>query len=76
MHKIKIVIGLVIQVVGTLIYSFGYAQNPLEITGLTLTSERAIHKSACEYSKTDTFSYDLKIAYAENNKPKFYYTNW
>ena len=75
MHKIKIVIGLVIQVVGTLIYSFGYAQNPLEITDLTLASERAIHKSACEYSKTDTFSYDLKIAYAENNKPKFYYTN-
>ncbi|MFC2126367.1 hypothetical protein ACFLU5_16365 [Bacteroidota bacterium] len=58
-----------------MIYSFGFAQNPFEITDLTLASERAIHRSTFEYSKTDTFSYDLRIAYTENNKPKFYYTD-
>lgn len=74
MNKIKKIIKLIILIVGILVCSIGFAQNSLEITDLTVASERAIDKTAFEYLKTGTFSYDLKIAFTENDKPKFYFT--
>ncbi len=67
-------IRFIILVLGVLFNSFGFAQDPFETSGLSFVSEQIILQSASEYSKTDTFSYDLKIAFAENDKPKFYYS--
>ncbi len=51
-----------------------FSQIKLEINNLNYAAERSIHQSAFEYSKTDTFSYDVKITFTGNDTPKFYYT--
>jgi len=67
-------IRLMILIAGIWVYSFGFAQVSLEMNDFTIASEQAIHQSVSSYSKTDTFSYDLKIAFGEHGNPKFYYT--
>ena len=67
-------IRFMILVAGVLLYSFGFAQAPFETADLSFASEQIIFQSASEYSKTDTFSYDLTLAFDEEDKPKFYYS--
>ncbi len=64
----------IILVLGVLFYSFGFGQDPFETSDLSFASEQIIFQSASEYAKTDTFSYDLKLAFGEEDKPKFYYS--
>ena len=51
-----------------------FAQKKLEINDFIIEDQKVINESAFEFSKTDTFSYDLKIVYSGNDRPKFYYT--
>ena len=64
----------IILVLEVLFYSFGFAQDPFETSDLSFASEQIIFQSAPEYSKTDTFSYALKLAFDEEDKPKFYFS--
>ena len=54
-------------------YSFGFGQDSFETSDLSFASEQIIFQSESDYSKTDTFSYDLNLAFDEEDKPKFYY---
>ncbi len=58
----------IIPVLEVLFYSFGFAQDPFETSDLSFASEQIIFQSASEYSKTDTFSYALKLAFDEEDK--------
>ncbi|NND05645.1 MAG: hypothetical protein HKN87_04635 [Saprospiraceae bacterium] len=53
---------------------FGQTKQSLDVSSFAIEKEQAINQSAFTYSRTDTFSYDLKMVLDAKEIPKFYYT--
>lgn len=66
-------IRVLVFVLSVLSYAFAYTQDLIELTDLSFFSEQTILQSGSEHAETDTFSYDLRVAFDEYDKPKFYY---